>query len=140
MNFNPTTTTSGRRSRFGRVASVLAGGALAAGALLGTVGPASAGSGTLGLNAPPTRSCTVPNHVSCKIADADGIARVVVRDNNAGLTSDGQGGYVYFPLNIVDKSFTGCPTNVTVGYDSAYSGDVITVVDCKGSSQTAKKA
>ena len=53
-------------------------------------------------------------------------------DFDAGVVDDGNGGYSYFPLNIVSKNFSGCPTKVSVAWDSNDQHDLTTVKDCAG--------
>jgi hypothetical protein len=68
-----------------------------------------------------TVSCTVPNNVSCKISSIKGIKSVLIKAGAA------QGA-----VELVDKTYNGCPTQVTVAWDSAYEMGSKTIVECKG--------
>jgi hypothetical protein len=73
-------------------------------------------------NAAPTINCTIPNSVSCDISSPNGIQSVNIQANNP--FGD--------PINLVDKNYSGCPTSVTVGWDSAYKASDTNIVECKG--------
>ena len=88
--------------------------AAAAIALAGIVGSAAA---TQLKAVSTTRSanmtCTIPNNVSCNITSAKGIKSVLIK---AGA----------------DKSYNGCPKQVTVTWDSAYHAGSKQIVECSG--------
>lgn len=66
-----------------------------------------------------TISCTVPNNVSCKITSTNGLKSVLIK---AGAAQDN--------VALVDKSYNGCPKQVTVTWDSAYQMGSKTIVEC----------
>ena len=66
------------------------------------------------VNAPAsaaTVSCTIPNSVSCKVTSTKGFKRVWVQSTQG------------FGI-LADKHYNTCPKTVTIGWDSAYHGDV----------------
>ena len=66
-------------------------------------------------------TCTIPNNVSCNITSAKGIKSVLIK---AGADQS----YV----ELVDKSYNGCPKQVTVTWDSAYHAGSKQIVECSG--------
>jgi hypothetical protein len=66
-----------------------------------------------------TMSCTVPNNVSCKITSAKGLKSVLIK---AGAAQDN--------VALVDKSYNGCPKQVTVTWDSAFQMGSKKIVEC----------
>lgn len=66
-----------------------------------------------------TMSCTVPNNVSCKITSAKGVKSVLIK---AGASQDN--------VALVDKSYNGCPKQVTVTWDSAFQMGSKKIVEC----------
>ncbi|MBD2165180.1 hypothetical protein H6G04_12295 [Calothrix membranacea FACHB-236] len=69
--------------------------------------------------AEPTVNCTVPNSVSCNISSSKGIRSVRIQANTPLGTID-----------LVNKSYSNCPTSVTVGWDSAYQSSSQKIVEC----------
>lgn len=72
---------------------------------------------------PTTRSaginCTIPNNVSCKITSAKGLKAVLIK---AGAAQD----YVA----LVNKTYNGCPKQVTVTWDSAFQMGSKLITEC----------
>ena len=64
-------------------------------------------------------SCTIPNNVSCKITSAKGLKSVLIK---AGAAQD--------HVALVDKSYNGCPKQVTVTWDSAFQMGSKQIVEC----------
>jgi hypothetical protein len=64
-------------------------------------------------------TCTVPNNVSCKIMSTKGLKSVLIK---AGAAQDN--------VALVDKSYNGCPKQVTVTWDSAYQMGSKKIVEC----------
>lgn len=64
-------------------------------------------------------SCTIPNAVSCTITGTKGLRSVLIKAN----TPQGV-------VNLVDKSYRGCPKSVKVSWDSAYHSSSTKFVEC----------
>ncbi|MCB1447394.1 MAG: hypothetical protein KDJ87_16770 [Rhizobiaceae bacterium] len=64
-------------------------------------------------------TCTIPNNVSCKITSRKGIKSVLIKAGAA------QGN-----VPLVSKTYAGCPTLVTVTWDSAYQMGSKQIVEC----------
>ncbi len=77
----------------------------------------------------PSIKCSVPNNVKCTVSSSKGIKRVKIQSNTA------QG-----VINVVNKSYSGCPKQVTVGWDSAYPASKKQVIECSASRAKATKA
>ncbi|WP_295813072.1 hypothetical protein [uncultured Nitratireductor sp.] len=69
----------------------------------------------------PTMNCSIPNHVVCTINSAKGLKLVKITAN----TPQGS-------VNLVDKSYNGCPKQVKVAWDSAYQMAGKQIVECSG--------
>ena len=65
--------------------------------------------------------CTVPNNVACTITSTKGIMQVTIKTESLGET-----------INLVNKSYEGCPKEVKVTWDSAYQSTERKVVECSG--------
>ncbi len=71
--------------------------------------------------AAPTVNCTIPNNVVCKISSNKGIRSVKIKANTPFGTID-----------LVNKSYAGCPASVEVHWDSAYNSSSQQIVECSG--------
>jgi hypothetical protein len=72
-------------------------------------------------HAVPTVNCTIPNNVVCNISSTKGIASVRYQMNNPfgpGL------------LDLVNETYSNCPKNVSVHWDSAYHSVSSTIREC----------
>lgn len=65
-------------------------------------------------------SCSVPNAVVCTVTSRTGIKSVRV----TGETPFGV-------VNLVDRSYRGCPRRVKVSWDSAYASKGKHIVECR---------
>lgn len=68
-----------------------------------------------------TMNCSIPNNVVCTINSTKGLKLVKITANTPQGT-----------VNIVDKSYNGCPKQVKVSWDSAYSMSGKQIVECGG--------
>jgi hypothetical protein len=64
-------------------------------------------------------TCTVPNNVSCKITSTKGLKSVLIK---AGADQD--------HVALVNKSYNGCPKQVTVTWDAAFQMGSKRIVEC----------
>ncbi|MBN7778514.1 hypothetical protein JYP49_19770 [Nitratireductor aquimarinus] len=69
----------------------------------------------------PAMNCSIPNHVVCTISSAKGLKLVKITAN----TPQGS-------VNLVNKSYNGCPKQVQVSWDSAYQMAGKQIVECNG--------
>ena len=64
-------------------------------------------------------TCTIPNNVSCKITSNKGVKSVLIK---ASAAQDN--------VALVNKSYNGCPKQVTVTWDSAFQMGSKKIVEC----------
>ncbi|WP_245396445.1 hypothetical protein [Jiella sonneratiae] len=70
-------------------------------------------------SAATSMSCTIPNSVSCTITSTKGLRSVLIKANT--------------PLGVIDlvnKTYRGCPKSVKVSWDSAYHSSSTKFVEC----------
>ncbi|EKF19238.1 hypothetical protein [Nitratireductor pacificus] len=68
-----------------------------------------------------TMNCSIPNAVVCTISSTKGLKLVKITAN----TPQGS-------VNLVNKSYNGCPKQVKVSWDSAYHMSGKQIVECGG--------